>query len=46
MVTMTEESKLQREGFVFYKSFRDAIANLPEENQLNAFLFITEYGLN
>lgn len=43
---MTEESKLQREGFVFYKSFRDAIANLPKENQLNAFLFITEYGLN
>lgn len=42
---MTTEEKVLRESFVFYKSFRIAIENLPPENQLNAFKFIISYWL-
>lgn len=34
-----------RESVVFYKSFYDAISELPDELQLEAFRAITEYGL-
>jgi len=33
------------DGFVFYKSFLDAIKMLPKENQLDAFLAISEYAV-
>ena len=42
---MTTEEKVLRESFVFYKSFRIAIENLPPENQLNATRFIINYWL-
>jgi hypothetical protein len=40
---MTLEEKIVRESFVFYVSFREAIENLPDVNQLNAFKFIIGY---
>ncbi len=45
MITMTLEEKIVRESFVFYVSFREAIENLPDVNQLNAFKFIIWYWL-
>ena len=46
MSDLTEAVKqVVRESFVFYKSFREAIENLPDENQLNAFKFVIGYWL-
>lgn len=35
-----------RDSMVFYKSFREAIKELPEENQLEALWAIIDYGLD
>lgn len=37
---------MKRETFQRYESFSTAINLLPEENQLNAFRFIVNYGIN
>ena len=35
-----------RDSCIFYRSFYEAIANLPKENQLNLFVAIFELSLN
>ena len=35
-----------RDSVVFYRSFYEAICELPEENQLSAIKAILEYALN
>lgn len=35
-----------RDSFIFYRSFYEAIAELPKENQLELFLAISEFSLN
>lgn len=37
---------IQRESFVFYKSFRDAIETLPKDEQLKAYKFIAFFALD
>lgn len=36
---------LTRTSFVFYETFYQAMKEIPEEDQLNAFKAIIEYGL-
>ena len=36
----------ERESFVFYKGFRDAIKTLPKKYQLSAFDMILDYGFS
>jgi hypothetical protein len=35
-----------RDSFIFYRSFFEAIDNLPKENQLNIYKSIAEFSLN
>jgi hypothetical protein len=35
---------MDRSGFVFYRSFWEAIKELPSENQLELYQAITEYS--
>lgn len=37
---------MKKDSFVFYRSFADAMLELPEAEQLAMFLAITYYGLN
>jgi hypothetical protein len=37
---------IKRESFIFYRSFYESIQFLPEENQINAYKMIIDYGLN
>jgi hypothetical protein len=41
---MTQETK--RESFIFYRSFYEAIQDLPKENQLELYNAIAQYSLN
>lgn len=36
----------ERKGFIFYKSFYEAIRNIPKESQLEAYNAIFEYAFN
>lgn len=40
------KSEIYRESFVFYRSFYEAIKNLPAENQAEIFSALMEYALN
>ena len=37
---------MERQSFIFYQSFRDAIKTLPPENQKNAMTMIIAYGID
>jgi len=41
-----EESKQERDSFIFYRSFYEAISELPPKNQLEIYKAIAEYSLN
>ncbi len=38
--------KEQRENFVFYRGFRDAVNILPEEYQLKTMKYLMDYALD
>ena len=37
---------MERDSFIFYRSFYEAIKEIPDEEQLNIYKAITEYALN
>ena len=37
---------MERDSFIFYRSFYEAIKEIPEQEQLNVYKAITEYALN
>jgi hypothetical protein len=37
---------MQRESFVFYRSFYEAIKKLPNEDQLKVYQRLMEYAIN
>lgn len=43
---MKGKEKMNKESFVFYKCFYDAIKTLPKESQLELYNAICEYALN
>lgn len=43
---MKGESNVERDSFIFYRSFYESIKEIPEEEQLKVYKSITEYALN
>ena len=43
---MSKKKPIKREGFVFYRSFYEAINLLPKEERLEVLETVLEYGLN
>lgn len=43
---MKGESNVERDSFIFYRSFYESIKEIPEEEQLKVYKAITEYALN
>lgn len=43
---MKGESDVERDSFIFYRSFYESIKEIPEEEQLKVYKSITEYALN
>ena len=43
---MKGESDVERDSFIFYRSFYESIKEIPEEEQLKVYKAITEYALN
>ena len=39
-------SYVERDSFIFYRSFYEAIKEIPEQEQLSVYKAITEYALN
>lgn len=37
---------MERDSFIFYRSFYEAIKEISEQEQLNVYRAITEYALN
>lgn len=37
---------MERDSFIFYRSFYESIKEIPEEEQLKVYKSITEYALN
>lgn len=43
---MTDENKINRESFIFYRSFFDALVGMDKENQADCLMAIADYALN
>ena len=43
---MKGERDVERDSFIFYRSFYESIKEIPEEEQLKVYKSITEYALN
>ena len=41
-----EKADVERDSFIFYRSFYEAIKEISEQEQLNVYRAITEYALN